>query len=45
MYVFPNEIKAIKNLGGKIIWVTRGGLPEWYNDALKSSTRIKSKYK
>jgi hypothetical protein len=34
---FPNEIKAIKNLGGKIIWVTRGGLPEWYNDALKAA--------
>ena len=33
---FPNEIKAIKNLGGKIIWVTRGELPEWYDDALKA---------
>jgi len=33
---FPNEIKAIKNLGGKIIWVTRGELPEWYDDAVKA---------
>lgn len=33
---FPNEIKAIKNLGGKIIWVTRGDLPEWYDDALNA---------
>lgn len=34
---FPNEIKAIKNLGGKIIWVTRGDLPEWYDNALKAA--------
>ena len=33
---FPNEIKSIKNLGGKIIWVTRGDLPEWYEDAVKA---------
>jgi hypothetical protein len=33
---FPNEIKAIKNLSGKIVWVTRGELPEWYNDAIKA---------
>lgn len=31
---FPNEIKAIKNAGGKVIRVTRGGNPEWYQDAL-----------
>ena len=31
---FPNEIKAIKNAGGKIIWVVRGDLPEWYEAAL-----------
>lgn len=34
---FPNEIKAIKNLGGSIIWVKRGELPTWYNDALKAN--------
>jgi hypothetical protein len=31
---FPNEIKSIKNAGGKVIWVKRGELPEWYNVAL-----------
>jgi hypothetical protein len=31
---FPNEIKAIKKAGGKIIWVTRGPLPAWYKDAV-----------
>lgn len=30
---FPNEIKAIRNQGGKIIRVTRGGNPTWYNIA------------
>ncbi len=27
---FPNEIKAIKNAGGKVIWVQRGELPSWH---------------
>ena len=31
---FPNEIQAIKNVGGRIIWIKRGDLPEWYNCAL-----------
>lgn len=35
---FPNEITAIKNLGGKIIWVKRGELPSWYNDAIKANS-------
>jgi hypothetical protein len=30
---FPNEIKAIKNAGGKVIRVTRGPDPEWYTIA------------
>ena len=30
---FPNEIQAIKNAGGKIAWVQRGALPEWYETA------------
>jgi len=30
---FPNEIKAIKNAGGKVIRVVRGPDPEWYQDA------------
>ena len=28
---FPNEIKLIKSMGGKIIWVRRGELPVWYD--------------
>jgi hypothetical protein len=35
---FPNEVKAIKNLGGKIIWVKRGQLPEWYDTALRANS-------
>jgi hypothetical protein len=34
---FPNEIKAIKNLGGKIIWVKRGELPSWYDTAVSAN--------
>lgn len=30
---FPNEIKAIRAQGGKIIWVKRGKLPSWYEVA------------
>ena len=30
---FPNEIKAIKAVGGKIIWIQRGKLPSWYEVA------------
>ena len=38
---FPNEIASIRNAGGKIVWVKRGELPEWYNlavDANRGST-------
>lgn len=35
---FPNEIKAIKNLGGKIIWVKRGELPSWYDTAVSANS-------
>lgn len=34
---FPNEIKGIKNLGGKIIWVQRGELPSWHIMAAKAN--------
>ena len=34
---FPNEITAIKNLGGKIVWVQRGALPEWYEHAVEAN--------
>ena len=34
---FPNEIKSIKDAGGKIVWVKRGELPDWYDLALKAN--------
>ena len=34
---FPNEIKAIKAQGGKIIWIQRGPLPEWYPVAVQAN--------
>ncbi len=34
---FPNEITSIKNAGGKIIWVQRGALPEWYDVAVEAN--------
>jgi hypothetical protein len=34
---FPNEILAIKNAGGTIVWVQRGQLPEWYKHALDAN--------
>ena len=35
---FPNEISAIKNAGGKIVWVQRGELPSWYETAILANT-------
>jgi hypothetical protein len=35
---FPNEIRAIRNAGGIIIWIKRGELPEWYTCALTENT-------
>ena len=34
---FPNEISSIRNAGGKIIWVKRGNLPEWYEYAVEAN--------
>jgi hypothetical protein len=34
---FPNEINAIKNANGIILWVQRGELPEWYDIALDAN--------
>jgi hypothetical protein len=31
---FPNEIKSIREAGGKVVWVRRGNLPDWYNAAV-----------
>jgi hypothetical protein len=35
---FPNEIQAIRNAGGIILWIKRGLLPEWYGCALRENT-------
>jgi len=34
---FPNEIKSIKAAGGIIVWVRRGELPDWYDDAVNAN--------
>jgi hypothetical protein len=34
---FPNEITSIKRAGGKIIWVKRGALPDWYETAVSAN--------
>ena len=34
---FPNEIASIRKVGGKIIWVQRGNLPDWYQIALDAN--------
>ena len=34
---FPNEIKAIHNAGGIVIWVQRGELPSWHIIAAKAN--------
>lgn len=34
---FPNEIRAIKAAGGKVIRVMRGPEPEWYQDAVNAN--------
>jgi hypothetical protein len=36
---FPNEIKMIQDLGGKIVRVTRGQKPEWYDTALETNSK------
>jgi hypothetical protein len=35
---FPNEMAAIRRLGGKVFWIQRGELPEWYECALLENT-------
>lgn len=34
---FTNELDLIKRMGGKVIWVQRGELPEWYDTAVKAN--------
>lgn len=37
---FPNEISSIKDAGGQVIWVQRGELPSWYNNALYANAGV-----
>lgn len=34
---FTNELILIKQMGGRIIWVQRGTLPEWWETAVKAN--------
>lgn len=34
---FPNEIESIRGAGGKIVWVKRGELPEWFKLAQQAN--------
>jgi hypothetical protein len=34
---FPNEIQSIRDAGGKIVWVQRGELPDWYQTAFDAN--------
>ena len=40
---FRNELDLIKNMGGKIIWVQRGELPEWYETAKTAHSNVVSR--
>lgn len=37
---FPNELNLIRELGGKIIWVRKPQLPEWYGAALAQNQNL-----
>ena len=34
---FYNEVAAIKNVGGQVIWIQRGIIPHWYDIAAKAN--------
>jgi hypothetical protein len=34
---FFNEVDAIRNLGGKIVWIQRGPTPHWYDIAARAN--------
>ena len=40
---FTNELELIKKMGGKIIWVQRGELPEWFDVASSASDNAVSR--
>ena len=35
---FPNEVKAIRAQGGKIVWIQRGVTPHWYDIAERANS-------
>lgn len=37
---FPNEINLLRELGGKIIWVRKPELPEWYDAAVSQNQNL-----
>jgi hypothetical protein len=37
---FPNEMVRIKELGGFIVWVSRGDSPEWFDVARKQNASV-----
>jgi hypothetical protein len=39
---FPNEIKSIKQAGGKVVWVQRGITPHWYNTAVQANRGVEA---
>jgi hypothetical protein len=34
---FPNEIQSIRSAGGKIVWIKRGKLPDWFGTAVQAN--------
>lgn len=34
---FPNEIRALRNQGGRIVWIKRGEIPTWYQTAVMAN--------
>ena len=41
---FPNEIKAIRNAGGRVIRIKRGLDPEWFNTARLNPTAMSAQW-
>lgn len=37
---FPNEINLLRELGGKIIWVRKPTLPDWYDAAMTQNKNL-----
>ena len=42
---FRNELDLIQKMGGKIIWIQRGELPEWYDVAKDTHNNVLSRKK